>query len=69
MVKVKCPIGGCQYETPDLSDAIVAALLTTHGTTHSQPASTHKVPTLKQPTIAADGTTEDWEYFTASMTS
>ena len=34
MPQVKCPIPGCDYETPDLDAVIVAALITTHATTH-----------------------------------
>ena len=29
-----CPISGCDYATTDLSDAIVAAILTTLSVTH-----------------------------------
>ena len=65
---VSCPIPDCEYSTPDLSDAIVAALLTTHCVTHTAQAGphtppAHKVETVKRPTIAAAGSSEEWSYF------
>ena len=49
MPVVACPIRECNYTTPDLDAAIVAALLTTHSTMHT-PSSTHssKPPTKSQ---------------------
>ena len=65
MVKIQCPIDNCDYETPDHSDAIVAALLSAHATVHSSGAQRTAKPTnVKLPTISAGGTTEDWSYFT-----
>ena len=68
MPVVNCPIPGCDYAKPDLNDAIVAALLTTHSVPHTVHAAsttspTHKVESVKRPTISAAGSSEDWSYF------
>ena len=34
MVRVKCPIPACEFETDDLDAAIVAALISTHAKVH-----------------------------------
>ena len=36
MVVVKCPIRGCEYQTPDLSGDVVSSLLNLHKTDHQQ---------------------------------
>lgn len=67
MPVVQCPIPGCSYATPDLSDTIVAALITSHTTVHvsatKQPDATPKVEKVKRPTISAAGSSEEWSYF------
>ena len=65
MPAVQCPIDGCEYTTPDLDPAIVAALLTTHGHSHAQaqPTAAAAVEKVRRPVISAAGTTEDWTYF------
>ena len=65
MPAVRCPIPGCEYTTPDLDPAIVAALLTTHGSSHTQaqPTTAAAVEKVRRPVISAAGTTEDWSYF------
>ncbi|XP_068232779.1 uncharacterized protein [Palaemon carinicauda] len=69
MPAVQCPIDNCNYVTPDLSDAIVAALLTAHCINHTAAArpgaaAQHaQVEKVKRPTITAAGTTEEWSYF------
>ena len=66
MPVVKCPIEGCEYETPDVDPVIAAALITTHATSHqtpSQPMQTARVEKVKRPSILSAGTTEDWQYF------
>ena len=67
MTIVQCPIDGCSYETPDLSDTIVAALITAHSSCHNRPTSNVEVPSkvekVKRPTISPAGTSEEWEYF------
>ena len=69
MPSVDCPIAGCTYTTPDLDAAIVAALLTTHGTTHTTPRprpsadASVKVEKVKRPSISPAGSSEDWTYF------
>ena len=63
MPAVECPIPGCGYVTAELDAAIVVELLKAHNTTHTtiQPAA--KVEKVKRPTIAAAGTSEEWNYF------
>ena len=65
MPKVECPIENCPYVTPDLGDAIVAALITAHCTTHPVKATAPAIAIekLKRPTIETGGSTEDWNYF------
>ena len=62
MPAVDCPIPGCDYKTPDLDAAIVAALLTAHSAIHTS-GQAAKVEKVKRPTIAAAGTSEEWAYF------
>ena len=69
MPSVDCPIADCAYTTPDLDAVIVAALLTTHGTTHTTPRprpsadASAKVEKVKRPSISPAGSSEDWTYF------
>ena len=66
MPVVKCPIEGCEYETPDTDAVIAAALITTHATSHqapSQPTQAARAEKVKRPSISSAGTTEDWLYF------
>ena len=41
MPVVRCPIEGCEYDTPDVDPVLAAALITTHATVHAAP---HSVP-------------------------
>ena len=68
--KIRCPVPGCDYETIESTEAIVAAaLMNAHTTTHAYGAaapnqtSNAKVEKLKRPTVSAAGTSEEWEYF------
>ena len=36
MVVVKCPIRGCEFQTPDLSSDVVSSLLNLHKVEHQQ---------------------------------
>ena len=67
MPAVKCPIEGCEYETPDVDPVIAAALITAHATSHQMPGrpftQTARVEKVKRPSISPAGTTEDWLYF------
>lgn len=65
MPSVQCPIVGCTYATPDASDAIVAALITTHALQHSasNPPPAVKTEKVKRPSISSGGTSEEWSYF------
>ena len=66
MPAVRCPIEGCEYETPNVEAVIAAALITTHATSHqapNEPARTARAEKVKRPSISSAGTTEDWQYF------
>ena len=67
MPVVACPIPGCDYTTPDLETAIVAALITAHSAFHTAgPAA--KVEKVRRPTVAAAGSSEEWVYFLSRWT-
>ena len=69
MPAVPCPIEGCEYTTGDFDAAIVAALLTTHSSVHTNaPVTTAKIEKVKRPTISACGTSEEWTYFQSRWT-
>ena len=66
MPAVRCPIEGCEYETPNVEAVIAAALITTHATSHqapNEPARTARAEKVKRPSISSAGTTENWQYF------
>ena len=68
MPAIRCPIDGCEYETPDVEAVVTAALITTHATVHQAPTSepaaqAARIEKVKRPTITSAGTTEDWQYF------
>ena len=67
MLPVKCPIDGCEYETPDVDTVIVAALITTHAT--SQPTQAARAEKVKRLSISLVGMTEDWLYRTGCTSS
>ena len=64
---MQCPIQNCQYETPDLGDAIVAAHIITHCRVHTSAAAavpgTLQVEKVKRPIISTGGSSEEWSYF------
>ena len=82
MPAVECPYDSCAYKTPDLGDAIVAALITTHAQTHLQqpvrqlPSApqTHNVPEKQRPpkfdrpSVSRNTSEEDWLTFTKKWT-
>ena len=71
MVKVKCSVPNCQFETDDASEALVIAILANHGLAHqnSQPVSTAQAPVaprgpkLERPKVDIGVTTEGWNVF------
>ena len=64
MPVVQCPIEGFSYQTPDHGDAIVAALITAHCTSHNtNPGNAAKLEKVKRPIISSAGTSEEWSYF------
>lgn len=68
MPVVQCPIDGCSYSTPDLSDTVIVALLSTHAIQHNNNAPTAKVEKVKRPSITSSGTSEEWSYFMTRWT-
>lgn len=66
MPAVKCPL--CEYTTPDLDAVIVAALITTHGSSHQGNAHKSEQPKVKRPTIGTGTSSEDWSYFCTRWT-
>ena len=62
MPTIRCPVEGCEYQTPDVESVLAAALITAHATTHA-PTQAAKAEKVKRPSIASSGTTEDWQYF------
>ncbi|KAK5887228.1 hypothetical protein CesoFtcFv8_015850 [Champsocephalus esox] len=44
MVVVGCPVPGCEFESEDLSEALVIAILTIHGFSHQ-----HAAPVMATP--------------------
>ena len=71
MVKVKCSVPNCQFETDDASEALVIAILANHRLAHlnSQPVSTAQAPVaprgpkLERPKVDIGVTTEGWNVF------
>ncbi|KAH3746763.1 hypothetical protein DPMN_181179 [Dreissena polymorpha] len=55
MPQVKCPIPGCDYETPDYKAPIVAALLNTRFISQL-----FLIKRVKFSTITSAGTSEEW---------
>ena len=69
MVVIECPIVGCTYSTPDVSEAIGCALLATHTTVHSNTQSTRsqegvRAPQLDRPKVDMGVNIEEWNIFT-----
>ena len=63
-MKVKCPLPGCEYETIESDDnAVIAALLNIHASTHTVTTQTAKPDKLRRPTVSSAGTSAEWEYF------
>ena len=48
MVRVKCPIPACEFETDDLDAATVAALISTHAKVHDTVVTPAKADKVKQ---------------------
>ena len=63
MVRVKCPIPACEFETDDLDAAIVAALISTHAKVHDTSVTPAKAEKVKRPTVSSAGTSEELTYF------
>ena len=70
MVILSCSVPGCNFETLDLSDAVVIALLSNHGYAHQlapgpAPAapSAGRGPKLERPKIDVGVSNEEWNIF------
>ena len=56
MVSLACPIPGCTYVTPEMSETVACALLTAHTPVHTAPsllgsATSHSGPKLERPKV------------------
>ena len=60
MVRAKCPITGCEYQSEDLEAAIAASQLTVHGHVHA--GSNLKKP--ERPEVTHDMSESEWREFT-----
>lgn len=60
-MKVKCSVSGCDYETEDVKDEIVVALLNLHAKSHT--AASANVEQMRRPMISSVGSTQDWDFF------
>ncbi|KAK5934376.1 hypothetical protein CgunFtcFv8_014781 [Champsocephalus gunnari] len=49
MVIVGCPVPGCEFESQDLSEALVIAILTIHRFSHQHAAPVMAAPAQPQP--------------------
>ena len=66
MPSIRCPIEGCEYQTPEVEAVLAAALMTVHVTSHKQPdsnTSAARAEKVKRPSISSAATTEEWLYF------
>ena len=68
MPGVDCPFPECTYNTGDVDAQLALELLKIHGLAHANtgaqtPHITAKVEKVHRPTLVADGTSEDWNYF------
>ena len=63
MPVIQCPI----YQTPDISDTIVAALDRAHSVSHSAFSISAKVDKVKRTTITSAETSEEWTYFLSHL--
>ena len=64
MVKVSCPLEGCDFQTEDVDSSVVVVLLQIHATSHSSAnQSTTKGPKLDRPRIDMGADEEAWNTF------
>ena len=64
MVKVSCPLEGCDFQTEDVDASVVVVLLQIHATSHSSAnPSTTKGPKLDRPRIDMGADEEAWNTF------
>ena len=69
MVVVKCPIRGCEYQTPDLSGDVVSSLLNLHQMEHQQDSGSSNngvmsyAPQLIRPRVDRGISQETWLAF------
>ena len=61
-MKVKCPIGGCRYQTDEIDNgAVLAAILNLHAQSHATGAAT--IEKMRRPTVSPGTSAQDWEFF------
>ena len=73
MVQLHCPFPGCQYDTPECSEAVACALLTAHSPVHmygpnqaaaAAPTTHNRGPKMERPKVDIGVTQEEWNIFT-----
>ena len=62
MPEVQCHITGCEFKTPDVSDAVGAVMLGHHLSTSHAPAP-KKVPAIPQPKVTGNIYEDQWDCF------
>ena len=61
---LQCPIPGCQYATPEVSEAAACALLAAHTPFHTAPSLSHSQgPKLERPRVDVGINEEEWNIF------
>ncbi|KAK5884464.1 hypothetical protein CesoFtcFv8_018283 [Champsocephalus esox] len=72
MVIVGCPVPGCEFESQDLSEALVIAILTIHGFSHQHASPVMAAPAqapaphgprLDRPKVDVGVSIEEWNVF------
>ena len=71
--KYQCPFPECTYETDEVTDVLVAVMLSVHSQgTHATPGVTATTPSIapntklekvRRPTVSVARSSEDWSYF------
>ena len=69
MISLQCPIPGCSYATPEMSETVACALLAAHTPVHTSAfivgAANHSSgPKLERPKIDVGINEEEWNIFT-----
>ena len=71
MITIPCQLTGCEYVTPEASEAVALAMYDVHQKNHMPSANlqttstnqTDRTEKVKKPPITKGSTPEDWSYF------